>query len=155
MSHPLTLHDRLPKHYFDPPAPCPPAIRSKAAAADDKRPPSAAIEFEAAMAEYKRRSGRRFPTWSEVLEVLRGLGYAKPGDQAAPRPEAIFTRHRVRISRNGPEGRSIAANLSRHGGVCVDSGSACIYEFPSEAAYDAALMAVRSAYGWTSVEPRY
>jgi hypothetical protein len=72
-----------------------------------------------------------------------------------PRPEALFTRRRVRIRRNGPEGEAIAVNLSRHGVVCVDSGVSRIYEFASEAAYDAALMAVRSAYGWTSVEPRY
>ena len=30
-----------------------------------------------AMNEYKRQSGRMFPTWSEVLEVLRHLGYEK------------------------------------------------------------------------------
>lgn len=35
-------------------------------------------EFMQAMQEYKQRSGRNFPTWSEVLEVLRALGYAKP-----------------------------------------------------------------------------
>jgi hypothetical protein len=34
-------------------------------------------EFQLAMEEYKRRSGRLFPTWSEILEVLRALGYAK------------------------------------------------------------------------------
>ena len=28
-----------------------------------------------AMDDYKRRSGRQFPTWSEVLEVMRSLGY--------------------------------------------------------------------------------
>ncbi|MDA1016780.1 MAG: hypothetical protein O3A00_20270, partial [Planctomycetota bacterium] len=33
------------------------------------------IEFMRAMDDYKRRSGRQFPTWSEVLEVLRGMGY--------------------------------------------------------------------------------
>jgi hypothetical protein len=38
-----------------------------------------------AMKEYKDRSGRMFPTWSEVLEVLRSLGYEKasPADCAA------------------------------------------------------------------------
>jgi hypothetical protein len=36
------------------------------------------IEFMRAMDEYKRKSGRMFPTWSEVLEVVRGLGYVKP-----------------------------------------------------------------------------
>ena len=35
------------------------------------------IEFMRAMDEYKRKSGRMFPTWSEVLEVVRGLGYAR------------------------------------------------------------------------------
>ena len=29
------------------------------------------------MNEYKLKSGRMFPTWSEVLEVLRNLGYEK------------------------------------------------------------------------------
>ena len=36
------------------------------------------VEFMRAMDEYKRKSGRMFPTWSEVLEVVRSLGYAKP-----------------------------------------------------------------------------
>ena len=36
------------------------------------------MEFMLAMNEYKQKSGRMFPTWSEVLEVLRGLGYEKP-----------------------------------------------------------------------------
>jgi len=35
------------------------------------------IEFMNAMDEYKRRSGRMFPTCSEILEVVRDLGYAK------------------------------------------------------------------------------
>lgn len=35
------------------------------------------IEFMKAMDDYKRRSGRQFPTWSEVLEVIRDLGYRK------------------------------------------------------------------------------
>jgi hypothetical protein len=34
-------------------------------------------EFMEAMQAYKLRSGRMFPTWSEVLEVLRSLGYEK------------------------------------------------------------------------------
>ena len=37
----------------------------------------AEMEFMQAMHEYKQKSGRMFPTWSEVLEVLRSLGYAK------------------------------------------------------------------------------
>jgi hypothetical protein len=37
----------------------------------------AEMEFMMAMNEYKRSSGRMFPTWSEVLEVLQRLGYEK------------------------------------------------------------------------------
>ena len=37
----------------------------------------AEVEFMGAMDIYKRRSGRQFPTWSEVLEVLHSLGYRK------------------------------------------------------------------------------
>jgi len=42
------------------------------------------VEFMNAMDEYKRTSGRMFPTCSEVLEVIRGLGYVKlsPAGQA-------------------------------------------------------------------------
>jgi hypothetical protein len=39
-------------------------------------------EFMQAMHEYKIRSGRMFPTWSEVLEVLKALGYEKPEEFA-------------------------------------------------------------------------
>ncbi len=35
------------------------------------------IEFMKALEAYKRNSGRMFPTCSEILEVLRGLGYQK------------------------------------------------------------------------------
>ena len=35
-------------------------------------------ELMRAMGEYKEWSGRMFPTWSEVLEVLQSLGYQKP-----------------------------------------------------------------------------
>ena len=43
---------------------------------------AAEMEFMMAMNEYKHRSGRMFPTWSEVLEVLRSLGYQKGVAQA-------------------------------------------------------------------------
>ena len=35
------------------------------------------VEFMNALDQYKRTSGRMFPTCSEVLEVIRGLGYVK------------------------------------------------------------------------------
>ena len=37
----------------------------------------AELEFLRAIQEYKQESGRLFPTWSEVLEVARDLGYRK------------------------------------------------------------------------------
>jgi hypothetical protein len=39
----------------------------------------AELEFMHALDHYKRASGRMFPTCSEVLEVLLGLGYEKRG----------------------------------------------------------------------------
>lgn len=36
------------------------------------------LEFMQALDRYKRTSGRMFPTCSEVLEVVRSLGYARP-----------------------------------------------------------------------------
>lgn len=36
------------------------------------------LEFMRAMDDYKRSAGRQFPTWSEVLEVVRSLGYQRP-----------------------------------------------------------------------------
>jgi hypothetical protein len=40
------------------------------------------LEFMQAMHEYKNSSGRMFPTWSEVLEVICALGYEKSVEQA-------------------------------------------------------------------------
>src|SRR6516162_11873479 len=52
------------------------------------------IIFMKAMDQYKRANRRPFPTWSEVLEVLRSLGYRKveeatalPGLQLPPQAE--------------------------------------------------------------------
>ncbi len=49
------------------------------------------VEFMNAMDEYKRTSGRMFPTCSEVLEVIRDLGYVQltPAEMATVRPEPI------------------------------------------------------------------
>ena len=53
---------------------------------DDQEAEDTAAELELmqAMQAYKQSSGRMFPTWSEVLEVLRRLGYEKP-PRDAPR----------------------------------------------------------------------
>lgn len=44
------------------------------------------IDFMRAMDDYKRRSGRQFPTWSEVLEVIKDMGYRKVAE-----PMTTFT----------------------------------------------------------------
>jgi hypothetical protein len=55
-------------------------------------------EFMKAMDRYKRENRRPFPTWSEVLEVLRSLGYrrvaeptALPGGKREPAGAAAAT----------------------------------------------------------------
>ena len=35
------------------------------------------FEFLMAIDEYKRKNARPFPTWTEVLEVIKALGYRK------------------------------------------------------------------------------
>jgi hypothetical protein len=48
------------------------------------------VEFMNAMDDYKRTSGRMFPTCSEVLEVIRGLGYVK----LSPAGQAMMSENR-------------------------------------------------------------
>lgn len=36
------------------------------------------VEFIQAIDEYKRIHQRPFPTWSEVLDIIKELGYLKP-----------------------------------------------------------------------------
>ena len=43
---------------------------------------TAEIEFMHALDEYKRASGRMFPTCSEILEVLVGLGYRQVAEKS-------------------------------------------------------------------------
>jgi hypothetical protein len=50
------------------------------------------IDFMKAMDTYKRQSGRQFPTWSEVLEVLRSLGYRKVEEPT----KIIIKKHEIR-----------------------------------------------------------
>jgi hypothetical protein len=49
----------------------------------DREYSEAELEFMRAMQDYKQRSGRMFPTWSEVLEVAQNLGYVKAGGARA------------------------------------------------------------------------
>jgi hypothetical protein len=44
------------------------------------------IAFMQAMDEYKRKNGRMFPTCSEILEVVRSIGYVKASFDEPTRP---------------------------------------------------------------------
>ncbi|MEC8555423.1 MAG: hypothetical protein VXZ82_10505 [Planctomycetota bacterium] len=47
------------------------------------------IEFMRALDDYKRESGRMFPTCSEILEVVRALGYVQLTDEESQLLESI------------------------------------------------------------------
>jgi len=47
------------------------------------------FEFLMAVDEYKKRNARPFPTWTEVLEVIKALGYRKV---AEPQPLKQFKK---------------------------------------------------------------
>jgi hypothetical protein len=36
------------------------------------------VEFLRAMDRYKRKTGKTFPSWTEVLDVLRSIGWTSP-----------------------------------------------------------------------------
>jgi hypothetical protein len=48
---------------------------------------AAEIEFMTALRDYKEATGRMFPTWGEVLEVLISLGYEKRTAGQSPLPD--------------------------------------------------------------------
>jgi hypothetical protein len=60
------------------------------------------LEFVLAIDEYKRVNARPFPSWSEVFEVIRYLGYRKvaetgthinkPAESTKPESEAADSR---------------------------------------------------------------
>jgi hypothetical protein len=135
-------------HTYILPAP----TETKPASADPPDPAGASEspsgEFAGAIDEYRRRNNRPFPTWSEVLEVLRGLGYTKRPDLALPR------RNRVQINRVGRAAEHVRAILTRLGGVPLPAPPDGQFGFHGQTERDRALDAVRAEEGWTSVEPR-
>ncbi len=48
--------------------------RAQASPRPDEMPPEV-LEFITAIDEYKRSHERPFPSWSEILEILKTLGY--------------------------------------------------------------------------------
>lgn len=134
------LHGRAQGHLSYSPA-------QARAAASTVRAVAEVVEFERAMEDYKRAHNRPFPTWSEVLEVLRGLGYAKRTDAAAA------CGHRVAIARGGRAAVEIGALLSRLGGSPLPPPYDGQFSFRTESDRARALDAVRADQGWTSVGP--
>ncbi len=54
------------------------------------------FEFLMAIDEYKRKNTRPFPTWTEVLEVIKALGYRKVAEpQALGKPRKNSERTKV------------------------------------------------------------
>ena len=59
-------------------------MRPKSTASEHRRRASnEEIEFTEAIERYRQENRRPFPTWSEVLEVLRALGYRKVAEPTA------------------------------------------------------------------------
>ena len=58
--------------------------------------PADVLEFMEAMYDYRQLSSRLFPTWAEVLAVLKSLGYAKrvrkPPAKRIGAPERLMAR---------------------------------------------------------------
>ncbi len=44
------------------------------------------FEFLLAIEEYKRKNTRPFPTWTEVLEVIKAMGYRKVAEPQSLKP---------------------------------------------------------------------
>ncbi len=54
------------------------------------------FEFLMAIDEYKRKNTRPFPTWTEVLEIIKALGYRKVAEPQSlgqpdeePKPDKV------------------------------------------------------------------
>ncbi|MEJ2647278.1 MAG: hypothetical protein P8016_02565 [Sedimentisphaerales bacterium] len=57
------------------------------------------FEFLMAIDEYKQKNSRPFPTWTEVLEVIKALGYRKVAE-----PQSIEQMRKLEESQQEPLG---------------------------------------------------
>ena len=75
------------------------------------------VEFMNALDDYKRKSGRMFPTCSEVLEVIRSLGYVKAAPGCCETNDAAVSAKPMLSNLQGwdgtetPAGFAVAATL--------------------------------------------
>ena len=54
------------------------------------------FEFLMAIEQYKKQNARPFPTWTEVLEIIKALGYRKVA-QAGPLAECRQQQDEVKV----------------------------------------------------------
>ncbi|MEM7473585.1 MAG: hypothetical protein AAF483_01195 [Planctomycetota bacterium] len=73
------------------------------------------IEFMRALDDYKRSSGRMFPTCSEILEVVRALGYVRLTDEENELLESI-QQVEDEIAESLQDGEADDENISDPGG---------------------------------------
>jgi hypothetical protein len=58
------------------------------------------FEFLMAIKEYKEKNAKPFPTWTEVLEVIKALGYRKVTEpRSLSQPDKGFKRQKRQLSR--------------------------------------------------------
>jgi hypothetical protein len=65
------------------------------------------VEFMNALDDYKRKSGRMFPTCSEVLEVIQSLGYVKLSTE-----QMMTTPHGAELPSAKPMGAQLQVEAS-------------------------------------------
>jgi hypothetical protein len=83
------------------------------------------------------------------------VGCVAPGfaGQTTDGPPAMRARVRVNVGVGLAE--KVGGILARHGGSPAGSRMTPVYEFASRSDRDDALDAVRSRFGWTSVDPEW
>jgi hypothetical protein len=69
------------------------------------------FEFLMVIDEYKRKNARPFPTWTEVLEVIKAMGYRKV---AEPQPLEQFKKepNKVRLGTNKEQKQAQTSRVS-------------------------------------------
>lgn len=67
------------------------------------------FEFVMAIDEYKRANSRPFPTWTEVLEVIKALGYRRV---AEPQPLAESRDDQQEVQESSQEQPCVQAELA-------------------------------------------
>ena len=87
------------------------------------------VEFMNALDDYKRASGRMFPTCSEVLEVVRSLGYVKQNPADAP---AATTAVPTVVVDENPEAAPNPAELAPVVEAEEDTTSPFTSEYPDD-----------------------